>query len=318
MINNVPTCMRLGLFLALTPLIGCGKLSDALDCSGAGETRGSYKSSNNGELDFEHGLAWRNTDGTYTVLFTRDTVLAEALRVSPEPEWESARIGEVLRELLVGFQFHPDGKYHQHITLGTSTSSGWSGADKGSIKLDADGCLRGDVVLDHYGAGHFALPLIEHQPSVTTGNAAVEYDPRPERDAARTGQGTEPDALAVWSQAWARLQSAHPVTALQTLGFSQAVATRLVDDKRALAALARIRGQCPEPGSAKIGDYGDIEGPAHPKPGMVMGASGSTEISPLGEVFIKCYIMQRNGEYIDQCWPLTTDCTTTPLYKPSS
>jgi hypothetical protein len=315
MTNCVPTCMWLALLLALIPLTGCGKYSDALDCSGPGETRGSYKNVNDGELDFEHGLAWRNGGGGYTILFTRDTVLAEALRLSPEPDWESARIGELLRELLVGFQFHPDGKYHQRITLGTSTSSGWSGADKGSIKLDSDGCLRGDVVLDYYGAGHFALPLIEPPP---TGSTAVEYDPRPERDTARPPQSPEPDALTEWSRTWTRLQSAHPVIALQTLGFSSAVATRLVDDKRALAALARVRGQCPEPATARIGEYGDIEGPANPKPGMVMNATGDTEVSPLGETFIKCYVMQRDGEYIDQCWPLTTDCTTTPLYKPSS
>jgi hypothetical protein len=305
--------------LFTTALIGgCSRqLSSTMDCSGGGAVRGQYDNVNDGKLEFKLGAAWRNDGGGFTVMFTRDPVLATALRASPDPDSEAARLGQVLGELLVGLQYHPDGKFEQRITRGTSTSSGWSGDDEGSAAMDEQGCLRGDVKLSGYGFAHFALPLLAPEKIAASIGSGVEVDSRTQPSPTAVVDG-EADALKRWSAAWTRLNEAHPVTALQAMGFSSPVAAALADDKRALATLKRMRGQCPQASTAGLNEYGEVVGDSHPRPDMVLNGTGTASISPWGGVIDNCYVMKRNDQYIDQCWPLSQDCASTPLYPPGS
>jgi hypothetical protein len=308
-----------GMLLAAAVIGGCGgQLSSTMDCGGEGAVRGKYENVNDGKLEFKQGVAWRNDAGSYTVLFTGDPVLAKALRASPDPDSEAARLGQVLGELLVGLQYHPDGKFEQRITRGTSTSSGRSNRDEGHAAADAQGCLRGDVKLSGYGFAHFALPLLAPEKIAATIGGGVEADSRAQQPLAPASVDDEADALTRWSAAWTRLNEVHPVSALQAMGFSSPVAAALADDKRALAALKRMRGQCPEASTASVNEYDEVVGDSHPRPEIVLNGTGAASIGPQGGVIDNCYVMKRNDQYIDQCWPLSQDCTSTPLYNPDS
>ncbi len=305
------------LVLLMVAISACGDSSSTMDCRGKGEVSGGYQNSNDGALEYGFGLAWRASDGGYRVLFTRDALLADALRASPAPDAESHRVGQLLGELLVSLEFHADGNYHQRVTQGTSMSSGWSGADRGRISIDGDTCLRGDVKLDHYGSAHFALPLLPIREDQNAASTEVERDTRPAQNSAPSRVGTPEGALHIWQKAYARLHEPHPVSALQAAGFSAAVATVLAGDKRVKTVLARLRGQCPDPASANVNEYGEIVGTSHPTPDITLSGTGIASIAAKGAQIDNCYVMQRNGQSIDQCWPLTTDCTTAPLYDPN-
>jgi hypothetical protein len=293
-------------------LLGTLGLLALADCSGVGEVVGSFSETNSGALTFGHGLAWREPDGSFSVLFTDDPVLAEAGRASPDPEYETGHAAEMLGELVVGYRFGSDGRYAERITLGTSLSRGSSGADSGRIRVKADGCARGDVHLDYYGDGSFALPLLQPGHNRHLHDQALERDMRPEAAPAATEPAAVPDEehpLAQWSAVHARLHAADPAAAMQALNFSPPVAATLARDARALAALARVRSQCPDPASATLDKYGDVGGESRPAPGVTLKGTALTSVSESGAFLSLCYVMQRNGEYIDQCFPFSEDCS---------
>lgn len=294
-------------------LAGCGGPAGWLDCSGAGEVDGNFRETNSGALTFKHGLAWRGPDGGYSVLFTDDPLLAEAGRFSPDPERETNLAAGMLGALIVGYRFKPDGAYREHFTMGSSTSSGWSGADIGRISLQDD-CLRGDVRLDHYGAGAFALPSIHPEQNLAMLGETLEIDTRPEPTAspAPLQSGAAPtieDASTAWVAVHAQLMATDRAVALQALDFSPLVAARLAQDARIGAALDRVRSQCPDPASARLDEYGDVVGESRPAPGIVLEGTALTTAVGTDAVLRLCYVMKRNGEYIDQCFPLTEDCS---------
>ncbi len=299
---------------ALLALAGCGGPSARLDCSRAGQVTGSFSEINSGSLNFGHGLAWREPDGGFSVLFTDDEVLAEAGRASPDPEFETGHAAAMLGELVVGYRFHADGRYRERITLGTSSSRGWSGADRGRIALQADGCVRGDVLLDYYGDGSFALPLMQPEQNGIMQNQPLEVDSRPEAappaGASETVAWTDDeDPLEQWRAVHLQLSASHPVEAMGALNFSPGVAVRLAADARARAALERVRSQCPDPASATLDEYGDVGGESRPAPGIVLEGTALTSLSQTGAFLRLCYVMKRNGEYIDQCFPFSEDCS---------
>lgn len=301
---------RIVLPAALLALAGCGSAS--MDCSGDGEVAGGFSdSSGTDTLTFRHGIAWRAPDGPYGVLFTDDPVLADAGRVSPNPEYEIALAAQMVGALLVGYRFHADGTYHQYFTVGGRVSSGRSGADRGRIAVDDDGCARGDVQLDDYGDGAFALPLIDPERNAAMLVESVERDTRPEADGTDGDTVDEsapflPDALAEWTAAHATLMLPDPAQALQSLNFSPGTAARLAQHAGVLAALERVRRQCPDPATATLDAYGDVIGASHPAPGVVL--HGTVLMTGAGAVRL-CYAMQRNGGNIEQCFPMQEDCS---------
>jgi hypothetical protein len=285
-----------------------------MDCSGTGEVAGSFSEINSGSLTFEHGLAWREADGAYSVLFTDDAVLAEAGRASSDPEYETGHVATMLGELVVGYRFDADGSYRERITLGSSTSRGSSGADSGRIALQTDGCVRGDVHLDYYGDGSFALPLIQPEQNRRMHGQALEVDSRPEpappaRAFTADKVPSDEDPLEQWRAVYIQLSASHPAEAMGALNFSPGVAVRLATDARARAALERVRSQCPDPARATLDEYGDVVGEARPAPGIVLEGTALTSLSETGAFLRLCYVMKRNGEYIDQCFPFSEDCS---------
>lgn len=303
-------------------MAGCSGPSARMDCSGVGEVAGSFNETNSGSLSFEHGLAWREPDGGFSVLFTDDELLAEAGRASPDPEFETGHAATMLGQLLVGYRFHADGSYREHITLGSSSSRGWNGADRGRIALQADGCARGDVHLDYSGDGSFALPLMQPEQNEIMNGQPLEIDFRPEAAPPSGASETaawpgEEDPLEQWRAVHERLSSTHPVEAMGALNFSPDVAVRLATDARARAALERVRSQCPDPANATLDEYGDVGGESRPAPGIVLEGTALTSLSETGAFLRLCYVMKRNGEYIDQCFPFSQDCSR-PAVTPSA
>ncbi len=78
-----------------------------------------------------------------------------------------------------------------------------------------------------------------------------------------------------------------------------------------------MREQCPDPRSASLNEYGEVVGASTPGNGPRFNGTGQASLGMDGPVIGNCYVMQRDGEYIDQCFPLTTDCAKVPLYKPT-
>lgn len=292
---------------------GCDQ-SGWLDCSGVGNVAGSFRDSSSGSLTFRHGVAWREPDGAYSVLFTDEPLLAEAGRVSPHPAYEMGFAAEIVDALLVGYRFTPDGSYRDRFTAGRSTSSGWSSADSGDIAVDASGCVRGDVQLDGNGDGAFALPLTSPEHNAAMLVEALEVDTRSEAamSAASLAADAAPaaeDPLAQWNDIHAQLMASDPAFALQAMNFSRDVAARLASDARVLAALERVRHQCPDPASASLDEYGDVIGLSRPAPGIVLEGKALTSLGENGAFLRLCYALQRNGEPIEQCFPYKEDCS---------
>jgi hypothetical protein len=284
---------------------GCNNSpSSVFDCSGKGEVRGRFSETNSGEIEFRHGVVSGNAASGYTVLFTDDALLADALRASPYPVDEVEPVARLLGELVVGYTFDADGSLREHLTRGLSTSSGSGGNDKGKITVDDKGCARGDVRLQYYGSGFFALPL----PKRAAGEARTDVEPS-------SSSTRHEDPLLRYADTHARLVDRHPVIPFETLGFSTRVATVLSADPRALAALERVRTQCPHPARTSLNEYAEVVGPAEPAPGIVLSGTAVTSLHGGQPTLDNCYVMQRNGEYIDQCWPFTTDCIKVPLYQ---
>lgn len=302
-------CWRLVLIVAgVAPLCACNSPSAAFDCSGDGEVRGSFSEINSGELTFRHGLIVGDAGRGYTVLFTDDDLLAKALRASPEPEAEVGAIAQMLGKLVVGYEFDVAGNYQQRITRGTSSGSGMTGSDEGRVTIDDQGCARGDVTLTSYGSGFFALPLQrDRRRREVEGNSMGE-----------SASGEADDPLATWADAFARLIDLHPVIPLETLGFSTPAATQLSSDPRAQAALKRVREQCPDPRTATVNEYGEVVGPSTPGHGARFNGTVQVSRGPDGPVLGHCYVMQRDDAYIEQCFPLHTDCAKVPLWDPKS
>ncbi len=310
-------------------ICGCGGTSGGMDCSGAGSVRGSYSEINSGTLKFAHGLFWGDDAIGYKVLFTDDPLLGEALRASPDPGREAPMAARMLQVLLVGYEFGPDGKYRQHFTLGTGTSSGWSGADIGAVKIDSEGCARGDVQLDHLGDGHFALPLLHPEHIAAALNTDVEIggaSPGVATAAGGSGRDDAVDMLKTWRAAYTRLHDAHPASALQALGFSAPVASGLAAHPGAKKSVERMRSQCPDPATTSLNEYGEVIGEARatlvaantevPTGVVVLSGTAMASTGGDGAVIDNCYVMKRNDEWIDQCWPISTDCTTSKRYEP--
>ena len=303
----------LGVLLATSLLLaGCGQPSDVLDCSGHGTARGHHDEINSGKLDLKHAVAF-TLDGGYTVIFTDDATLAELMRQSPSPEHEVALAGAMFDRLLVGFRFDGHGQLLQHLTLGNSTSWGTDGSDRGTMIASTDGCARGDVRRTHHGNAYFAVPLAH--PERRGAELAVEYDPA--SHAAMTSVPDE-DLLARWRAAHTRLADLHPVTAVQALGFSASGAAVLAADPRIRDVLERVRTQCADPAKAALNEYGEVVGPSPSHDGFVFQSTVVTESSNDGEYLANCWVMHRNDEALEQCWPLRTDCTKVPAYVPGS
>lgn len=299
--------------LAAWPLLftGCGHPSDVLDCSGTGTARGSYDEVNSGQLEFKHAVAFATGDG-YTTIFTSDATLAELMRTSPDPEQEVARAGAMFDQLLVGFRFDAQDQLSEHLTLGNSTSKGTDSSDRGAITIDSEDCARGDVRSKYHGNAYFAVPLAHPEKhgielAVEYGaatNAAIPYAP-------------DDNLLTRWREAHGRLTHLHPVTAVQALGFSASAATVLAADPRTQDALERVRTQCADPAKATLNEYGEVVGPSIAHQDLVFQSTVITEVSNDGPYLATCYVMQRNDEALEQCWPINTDCSTAPVYLPS-
>ena len=303
----------LRVLLAACPLLltGCGQPSDALDCAGHGTARGSHDEINSGKLDFKHAVAYALGDG-YTVIFTDDATLAELMRQSPSPEHEVALAGAMFDRLLVGFRFDGHGQLLQHLTLGNSTSWGSDGSERGAMIASTDGCARGDVRREHHGNAHFAVPLAH--PERRGAELAVEYGAATN---ASKPDAPDDDLLARWRAAHARLTGLHPVTAVQALGFSASAAAVLAADPRTRDALERVRTQCVDPAQATVNEYGEVTGPSPSHEGFVFQSTVVTETARDGEYLAHCYVMQRNDEALEQCWPLKTDCRRVPASVPA-
>ena len=302
----------LRILLAAWPLLlaGCGQPSDMLDCSGHGTARGSHDEINSGQLDFKHAVAFA-LDGGYTVIFTDDATLAELMRQSPSPEQEVALAGAMFDRLLVGFRFDGHGQLLQHLTLGNSTSWGTDGSDRGAMTADTDGCARGDVRRKYNGNAYLAVPLAH--PERRGAELAVEYGAATN---AAVPYAPDDDLIARWREAHERLTNLHPVTAVQALGFSASAAAVLAADPRTRDVLERVRTQCVDPAQATLNEYGEVAGPSPSHDGFVFQSTVVTETDRDGEYLANCWVMQRNDESLEQCWPLKTDCTKVPAYVP--
>jgi hypothetical protein len=303
----------LRVLLAAWPLLlaGCGQPSGMLDCSGHGTARGSHEEINSGQLEFKHAVAFALGSG-YTVIFTDDATLAELMRASPSPEYEAALAAAMLDRLLVGFRFDAQGQLLEHLTLGNSTSSGTDGSDRGAMTADTDGCARGDVRRKYHGNAYFAVPLAH--PEKRGAALAVEYG-----DATNAAMPASPDddMLARWRAAYARLTDLHPVTAVQALGFSAPAAAVLAADPRTAAVLERVRTQCANPARATLNEYGEVAGPSLSHDGFVFQSTVVAETAQDGAYLANCYVMHRNDEALEQCWPLKQDCSKVPAYVPT-
>ncbi len=288
-------------------LVGCSPAS-RLDCSGEGSAYGRFEDSNYGALEFEHAVVVRQLDGSATVLFTDDANLATAMRNSQYPLSEGPDAAKTIGRHMVGFEYDTGGNYKQRIVVGSQQGSGWSGADRGSISVDEAGCARGHAYLDGDDSGVFAVPIWRDPADL-----AIEPGGVPSADAA---EPADEDPLELWRLAWTRLNQPDPVLALQALGLSPGAAASLVEDKRALATLERMRTQCADPASAVYNpDYQEIVGPSPEHEGMVFTATVRARPDGNSAVIDNCYVMFRNDVSIEQCWPQRQDCRTTKAWE---
>lgn len=302
--------------VALALLAGCSA-ADQLDCSGIGTVHGQYRDVNIGSAELRYGAAWGSAELGHSVVLSDHRGYAEALQRSARPLADSELAAELLGIVVIGANYDPSGDFVDYFTYGKGRSSGSGGGYSGSLRVDADGCARGNVALYRDNAAVFALPRWRPE------NASL-YTQGPEGGGATATDdgGVAPpdsdDPLQWWATLHAQLMRADPGEALLALGLSAQVAAHLATDPVALATLERLRTQCPDPARARLNEYGEVEGPSTAANGITLFGWVTTDLGEGGLTIRHCSVSQRNGEAVEQCWPLTADCREAPLWKPSS
>jgi len=304
--------------LGFSGLAACSP-SAHLDCSGDGEVDGVYEDANYGRIEFKHGI-FIPSEGLGTMLFTDDPTLVDAMRRSPDPLSDGPRLASMIGKSMVGFEYDQFGSYKQRIVVGKQQGSGWSGADSGSYAIDETGCARGHADLDADDWGVFAVPkwvdpgAAAMNPEDVPVEAGGSVTPTPmEMDEATASPD---DALALWAKAWDRLHLADPAQALQATGLSSGAATAMADNKAMLAMLERVRQQCADPATAQYDtDYDEITGPSPTIDGFTFKATVRARADGDSAVIENCYVMFRNDQSLEQCWPMQQDCRTAPVFR---
>jgi len=293
-------------------LAGCGGGESLMDCSGEGSVQGEFSEINTGAFAFGHGLVWRAEDG-YIALFTQSKASAQALLLSPAPEREAETVMHLLGESLLRINFDEAGGYRRFSVSGQGGISGWGSDHRGRLRLDAAGCARGRVDLGSYGQARFALPL--HAPAAAL--AALQQpleagDMAPaEVEQAQSMPDPAPDLadpVAAWTWVHARLDPARPLPAFSVLGLSSFVAQSLAGEPRAIAALERLRSQCPDPASARPGGYFLLEGEARTREGRVLEGDAQLAAGDAGPQLLHCRVLRLVDERWQECLPMQRDC----------
>ncbi len=303
--------------MAVAMVAGCSGVVDSLDCSGIGTVRGRYDDVNIGRIELRYGAAWGSADAGYTVVLADHPGYAEALQRSAHPLSDSERAAELLGLVVLGADYSPAGDFVAYFAWGEGSSRGTGGEYRGDLRVDEKGCARGEVKLYGDNRAVFALPLWRPD------NAQL-YAQGPE-DAhapfAVTGGVAPPgsdDPLQAWAAVHAQLMHPHPGEALLALGLSVPVAEHLANDPSALATLERLRTQCPDPARATLNEYSEVEGPSSPAPDITLSGWVSTELDAGGLRLRQCSVNERNGQSVEQCWPLKKDCRRAPLWRPDN
>lgn len=294
--------LRYVVALLVLLLTGCDRASGlTLSCEGQGNAHGRFDNVNIGSLDFRHVVAFGRGHG-HSVIFTDDPTLAEAMRASADPEATGALAARMFGRVLVGYRFDERRRLTGYFVRGKGEVEGSGGDLRGRIRIDGEGCIRGDVRSEYDGAGSFAVRPIHPGGGWLLTSAAP----------ANAG-----DALEAWSAAYERLTDSDPVVALTALGFSRPVAAVLARDVRSAAVLERVRAQCADPAQARINEWGEVVGPSPKHAGFVFEATVRASMTAHGGVIDNCFVMSRNGEWLEQCWPLSEDCKVVPVRERS-
>ena len=66
---------------------------------------------------------------------------------------------------------------------------------------------------------------------------------------------------------------------------------------------------CRRTSDARLDEDSDVIGPSPPVPGLVLDGTALTSLTETGAFLRLCYVMTRNGDSIEQCLPLTEDCS---------
>jgi hypothetical protein len=280
-------------------LAGCeAVLGQALSCEGHGSAHGRYEQINTGSLEFRHVVAIPQGSG-YAVIFTDDPTLAAVMRASADPEGAGTLAARMYGRLLIGYRFDARRRLTGYFSHGSSEGGGSGGGLSGRLRIDGEGCIRGHVRSKYDGAASFAVrPVVRDDDGLLPSAALAK----------------EGGALEVWSAAYERLVDSDPVVALMALGFSRPVAVVLARDVRSSAVLERMRTQCADPAQARIDEWGDVVGPSPAHEGFVFKATVRAGMTGDGAVIDNCSVMSRNGESVEQCWPLHEDCRVAPVW----
>jgi hypothetical protein len=310
----VPICRVHGaVALLVLTLAGCAGPAADMDCSGEGSVRGEFSEINTGAFTLRHGLAWRG-EGGYIALFTPGQGSARALLLSPAPEREAETVMQLLGESLLQIDFDESGRYRRFHAIGRGSISGWSSDHRASLSVDTGGCARGRVDVSSYGSVEFALPL--HAPGAAlaalqqpleAGSTALP-EPEPPATNAPGAPGLD-DPQAAWAWVHARLDPARPLPAFATLGLSPLVAQSLAGEPRAIAALERLRSQCPDPASARPGGYFNVEGEASTRAGKRLAGDAQLADGVDGPQLVHCRVLRLVGERWHECEPIQQDCS---------
>jgi hypothetical protein len=295
-------------------LTGCSA-ADQLDCSGIGTVHGQYADANLGRAELRYGAVWGSAEAGHSVVLSGHQGYAEALQRSARPLVDSALAAELLGIVVIGANYDTSGDFVDYFTYGKGRSSGSGGGYSGSLRVNAEGCARGNVALYRDNAAVFALPrwrpenarLYTQGPEGGGATATVEWGVAPP---------DSDDPLQWWATLHAQLMRPDPGEALQALGLSPPAAAHLASDPVALATLERLRTQCPDPSRSRLNEYGEVEGPSTAAAGITLFGRVTTDLGEGGLTVRHCSVSRRNGEAVEQCWPLNADCREAPLWKP--
>ncbi len=314
----------------------------SLSCEGEGEgqAQGGYDDANSGAGQFRYGAAWTHgtdeaepsADGMlslldplrHSVVLTDERGFAEAMRASADPERDVWILGDLFNANRIRVEYDADGKAvaYQLDTAHRGSSTVPPDAPnfgKGRLAIDEAGCVRGGFRFDFRREAQFALPLWRSdaaawfaqspEAGVEDGHAAEPPRPAPQPD----------DALAQWAQVHAQLMLENPAHALLALGLTPSAATVAAEFPQVRATLERLRTQCPDPARSRpepqFHAFGEIVGVASPAPEIELAGTVRTQAVDGAAVLQQCYVTGRNGQPVEQCWPMQSDCRTAKVWE---
>ncbi len=280
-----------------------------LSCEGSGQVQGALDDVNMGSQRYQAGVAWRFKAGI-VVLLTQHRAFARTLAASADIDRDLYILHPMFNAAFTQVWLPESGGTPQHnVVTGPHKGGSGFGGMHGSFSIDQNDCVRGTWKYQSSGEASFALPLWNAQTAALFAQTPEAEGAKVEAPAPAARPALKETREAEWAEVHAFLMQPDPSRALLALGLTESAAAAAAQEPQALAALERLRSQCPAPERAEE-TITWVAGEARPAPGIVLESQVITAEVADAAALRLCEVSAVNGvELRENCEPIRRDCS---------